>query len=1365
VNKVYVSHCKKDEVVATELMALAEPHDYKAVSLGYHPEDGVPPDRDFERDVCRLLTDAVAVVVLCSPESMASRWVTSEIAYARAAGKALFAVRLRPCALDSTLQDHDVVDLSGDNRNAWPQLWVALRFSALGAPDLFDWDPARSPFPGAAGFKEEDAAVFRGRDEAVRDALARLYRMQRTSSARMMAIVGPAGAGKASLLRAGLMPRLLRDSMRWIVLEPLSTKADPFAALGASIAAVFRRYGEPLDGRMLTADLRNATMGKDPNTAARAVRHLAQQLSDKLRRVAGRMDATPLLLLPHMDRLLVREDHSESSFLGLLRTLLSGSDRPLAAIGTINSPSLHAFQSHHAIAGLPCELVTLQPLTPAQLKLAITGPANNAKLTLEAGFIETLLDVVNQIEDPRTRQVSLAAALRKLWKDHGGQAYFAREHLDAMMPVLERAAAKVPVVPTPTKTPRPPVASVPAAPATEPTEADKPTVGPAAEPTPVDATTQAAAQAAAEFKVPAATTTQRFASSPDVPQAPSAKSAPQETVDPRSFDGPTPLDRPAFEPPSRVEDLRSSRPELPVAAEAAPFTPPLRSNELPPATEFAEAPAPAGEEPSETVAQTVEPAAGKQGAGVMAPPAAKPTSRESGLSQAAQHVATVPAGGNNRRSIGMALLLVGVSAGVAWHLGHQAHRRITHAHEAVSHSHDEIEPAHTRRAAHKRRLAAAVTQRQREAGTEASSNNIASQSATGVRQAAATTGATEPPQPTAPNAAAGTENLRTPAAPGDEKAMPAGSQAAEQATAAGPATERLARSGDDAVVAKVLQADAPLTGLLALAALTAKRHPTNGLRAALQVDSQQLPVSEFAALTGGVKHIAFSGDGERLAAGNRDHVVVVAAADCRVLGRWRNGGFVDARLNGDGTGLLTLHDDGKARWRPVAGGAATVLGAVRPPQPGRIWSHVAFSADGLSVWVVARHSLARLWLNATKPPQEEDVGGAKIRHLLTTPAGLRMVTTAKNILKVWKWQQDKPVARFIDRIQYSQGGRVFIAARMSADGKLLVTADAGPVRSGKPDKRVGMTIWHRKKNGYWWNLRAKFISQPGGTTMRATVGISADGSRAIANLERPPPAPGEHAGHQTWFFERRDWRRPRRGEHLLAVSPAAAGLLHRAIDGQAQQIAFDASSRFLGGAAVSAFRFWSEKGRLATGHSDGAVRLWGRVKPTTTRLGWQPPKAISGDPEGSTIATTQAAPGGGVRLVDGAAAGSTLAAPPAGMQSVVVHATGKRAMHASNKRLHVWRLGGDAAPMVAPLPQCKNKPSLAFTRDGRHVVATCGAVSRALLVDWPLILAALRSKTRACLPADQRRRLLGEAPDVARARAAACAKKEPTKRP
>ena len=64
-----------------------------------------------------------------------------------------------------------------------------------------------------------------------------------------------------------------------------------------------------------------------------------------------------------------------------------------------------------------------------------------------------------------------------------------------------------------------------------------------------------------------------------------------------------------------------------------------------------------------------------------------------------------------------------------------------------------------------------------------------------------------------------------------------------------------------------------------------------------------------------------------------------------------------------------------------------------------------------------------------------------------TPAGLRMVTTAKNMLKVWKWQQDKPVARFIDRIQYSQGGRAFIAAQLSADGKLpLSDVQALPAR-------------------------------------------------------------------------------------------------------------------------------------------------------------------------------------------------------------------------------------------------------------------------------------------------------------------------------
>src|SRR5262249_9783910 len=64
-----------------------------------------------------------------------------------------------------------------------------------------------SPFPGLAAFEAEQAAVFFGRERAIEDARRRLTTTAERGTPFLL-IVGASGAGKSSLARAGLIPRL-----------------------------------------------------------------------------------------------------------------------------------------------------------------------------------------------------------------------------------------------------------------------------------------------------------------------------------------------------------------------------------------------------------------------------------------------------------------------------------------------------------------------------------------------------------------------------------------------------------------------------------------------------------------------------------------------------------------------------------------------------------------------------------------------------------------------------------------------------------------------------------------------------------------------------------------------------------------------------------------------------------------------------------------------------------------------------------------------------------------------------------------------------------------------------------------------------
>ncbi|KAA2251415.1 ATP-binding protein, partial [Solihabitans fulvus] len=93
------------------------------------------------------------------------------------------------------------------------------------------------PYPGLAAFGPDQAQWFFGRDDLTADLIARLDRRLTTGGLQM--VVAPSGAGKSSLLRAGLLPRLgqatLPGSDRWPTVLFTPT-ADPVRALADQLA-------------------------------------------------------------------------------------------------------------------------------------------------------------------------------------------------------------------------------------------------------------------------------------------------------------------------------------------------------------------------------------------------------------------------------------------------------------------------------------------------------------------------------------------------------------------------------------------------------------------------------------------------------------------------------------------------------------------------------------------------------------------------------------------------------------------------------------------------------------------------------------------------------------------------------------------------------------------------------------------------------------------------------------------------------------------------------------------------------------------------------------------------------------------------
>jgi eukaryotic-like serine/threonine-protein kinase len=170
-----------------------------------------------------------------------------------------------------------------------------------------------APFRGLAPFEAEHAAVFFGRDRVIEEARRRLVGAAERGMPFLL-IVGASGAGKSSLARAGLIPRLIMpgvvasvDLWRVARMKPSEGQAGPLVSLATALFAA----------------LPELEQSDFPNPAA---------LADHLRKGGG---TVPRPVLHALERMAEAFEHKPSRFgrararLQQVRRLPAARDRDL----------------------------------------------------------------------------------------------------------------------------------------------------------------------------------------------------------------------------------------------------------------------------------------------------------------------------------------------------------------------------------------------------------------------------------------------------------------------------------------------------------------------------------------------------------------------------------------------------------------------------------------------------------------------------------------------------------------------------------------------------------------------------------------------------------------------------------------------------------------------------------------------------------------------------------------------------------------------------------------------------------------------------------------------------------------------------
>ena len=288
---------------------------------------------------------------------------------------------------------------------------------------FFAWppkaEPGRAPYRGLQPLEAADAGIFFGRDAPIIEFADALRGLRAGAPPRLLVILAASGAGKSSLLRAGLLPRLARDDKYFLPLQAIRPERAALTGENGLLAAL-----EAACPNRTRADLRAAI-----KAGAAGVRPLLAELAENAFRqtLAEAETGKPPTIVIAIDQAeeLFRGDEAEegAGLLDLVRGLTAGDNPAVIAIFAIRSDSYDALQNAKPLEGLPQKPLSLPPMPHNAYREVIEGPAERVveaggKLAIEPQLIDNLLDDIEKGAGEDALPL-LAFTLEQLYLEYG----------------------------------------------------------------------------------------------------------------------------------------------------------------------------------------------------------------------------------------------------------------------------------------------------------------------------------------------------------------------------------------------------------------------------------------------------------------------------------------------------------------------------------------------------------------------------------------------------------------------------------------------------------------------------------------------------------------------------------------------------------------------------------------------------------------------------------------------------------------------------------------------------------------------------------------------------------------------------------
>jgi WD40 repeat protein/serine/threonine protein kinase len=240
--------------------------------------------------------------------------------------------------------------------------------------------PPENPYKGLRAFQESDAIDFFGRQALIEQLVRRLR--ENHPLGRFLAVVGPSGSGKSSVVKAGLMPAIRRGDMtgaeKWFVTE-MVPGAYPFEELEAALLRVAVNPPESLLSQLREDDsgLLRATkrvLPIDPQTEI-------------------------LLVIDQFEELftLVEDENLRTRFMNSLVKAFTDPHSRLRVVLTLRADFYDRplfYKEFGEVIRQRTEVVL--PMSAEEMGEAITRPAERVGLRLERGLLNEIIQDVGE---------------------------------------------------------------------------------------------------------------------------------------------------------------------------------------------------------------------------------------------------------------------------------------------------------------------------------------------------------------------------------------------------------------------------------------------------------------------------------------------------------------------------------------------------------------------------------------------------------------------------------------------------------------------------------------------------------------------------------------------------------------------------------------------------------------------------------------------------------------------------------------------------------------------------------------------------------------------------------------------------------